>query len=702
MKKSLISKSGALSLFFLSLFFVFGISDLKAEANTYNYTESFITTTHKDSANTTATWNTSAGRLEFPFVDDGGNGSITRVQSLMINEETSEKITKATLTANIDMQGAGSGISGIVIGYEISADGGLHWDYITENVINETEHNFNYHGYDLRWRAWYSTASAYESTPPFIDEINISYETQAETNIGNKKPPCDSYGDINLDGYITTEDSSLVADNITGKVFFGDYEIILADVNNNGRVDIGDAAAIESFVAGNITTFSVCGEEIVDDTPSATQSTIIASPEIVSADGKSKSKIIVTVKNKNGVLLSGKTVTISSDRSHIGDPYESSVYTAVTNLNGIAEVSVTSNIFGVSTYTAIVDWNKRLGIGYQGTTLEQKARVTFMTEEKVPDLIVRNAQCFALVKQDTDSIYGFRCKYDIKNIGDAVAFSSLGGIIKNYILYDGKFLSFDSCSSDFRLEPGEISSFDKTIVKSNVINWSDFDFSLDTEHSISIQADGENDVAELNKDNNIITVKIKLDSSDETVVCLPDRTLIKLPNDPKIYIINNCQRYWIRTSEEFKREGYKWENVKETTTDVINSLSEVSELAQDIQEGAIIRAIGDIDIYIVKYIGNKKFKRLILNPSVFRSYGHLRWEDVIEVEKETVNSFTTSSLVRNARTGRIYRLTANGDNGIRRHFRSISVMQRLGHDLDAVYEINETDENSYIQGEDLE
>ena len=120
-----------------------------------------------------------------------------------------------------------------------------------------------------------------------------------------------------------------------------------------------------------------------------------------------------------------------------------------------------------------------------------------------------------------------------------------------------------------------------------------------------------------------------------------------------------------------------------------------------IQEGALIRTRGDVDIYIVKYIGAKKFKRLILNPSVFNSYRHLKWENVIEVEAETTDSFATSNLVRDTETGEIYRLTANGDAGLRRHFRSINVMQGLGYDLDAVYEINRTDRNSYQQGEDL-
>ena len=39
-------------------------------------------------------------------------------------------------------------------------------------------------------------------------------------------------------------------------------------------------------------------------------------------------------------------------------------------------------------------------------------------------------------------------------------------------------------------------------------------------------------------------------------------------------------------------------------------------------DGALIRAAGDIDVYIVKYVGAKKFKRLVLSPSVFDNYGY--------------------------------------------------------------------------------
>ena len=52
---------------------------------------------------------------------------------------------------------------------------------------------------------------------------------------------------------------------------------------------------------------------------------------------------------------------------------------------------------------------------------------------------------------------------------------------------------------------------------------------------------------------------------------------------------------------------------------------------QTIQDGDLIRAQGTQDIYIVKTINNKQFKRLIINPDIFNSYGHLEWNNVQDV-----------------------------------------------------------------------
>ncbi len=121
-----------------------------------------------------------------------------------------------------------------------------------------------------------------------------------------------------------------------------------------------------------------------------------------------------------------------------------------------------------------------------------------------------------------------------------------------------------------------------------------------------------------------------------------------------------------------------------------------------IPEGALIRAIGDIDVYIVKYVGSKKFKRLVLSPSVFNNYGHLKWENILDIDRSTVDSFTTSDLVRAADDNRVYRLYPSGDAGQKRMIGNNNVLAKYGLDSDSIYEINSYDRDSYVVGSVLE
>ena len=68
---------------------------------------------------------------------------------------------------------------------------------------------------------------------------------------------------------------------------------------------------------------------------------------------------------------------------------------------------------------------------------------------------------------------------------------------------------------------------------------------------------------------------------------------------------------------------------------------------QTIQDGDLIRATATNDVYIVKIINEKRFKRLIINPDIFESYGHLEWENVQDVSQICCWIVTqTSNLVR--------------------------------------------------------
>jgi len=125
-----------------------------------------------------------------------------------------------------------------------------------------------------------------------------------------------------------------------------------------------------------------------------------------------------------------------------------------------------------------------------------------------------------------------------------------------------------------------------------------------------------------------------------------------------------------------------------------------------ISDGDLIRnpnaeGIAQFDIYIVKLVGAKKFKRLILSPHVFESYEHLNWEDVKDVNQSTIDTYTTSNLVRAVGDDKVYKLAATGDTGTKQWLNMTATQFNGSYDSDSIYEINATDRNAYTTGADV-
>lgn len=120
--------------------------------------------------------------------------------------------------------------------------------------------------------------------------------------------------------------------------------------------------------------------------------------------------------------------------------------------------------------------------------------------------------------------------------------------------------------------------------------------------------------------------------------------------------------------------------------------------AVTIVDGDTIRATGGIDVYIVKLVGTKKFKRLVLNPQVFTSYGHLKWENVKSVDQATLDAYTTADLVREINDDKVYKLVPDGDVGAKHWVKTLDAFTANSYDWDAVYTINATDRDNYTTG----
>lgn len=133
-----------------------------------------------------------------------------------------------------------------------------------------------------------------------------------------------------------------------------------------------------------------------------------------------------------------------------------------------------------------------------------------------------------------------------------------------------------------------------------------------------------------------------------------------------------------------------------------------------IVDGDLIRnpnaeGMAQFDIYIVKFVGSKKFKRLILSPHVFESYEHFDkngngspWDDVLNVAQSVMDEQTTSDLVRAVGDTKVYKLVASGDTGTKQWLNmTAEQFAAQGYDSDSIYEINATDRDAYVAGTDF-
>jgi hypothetical protein len=126
-----------------------------------------------------------------------------------------------------------------------------------------------------------------------------------------------------------------------------------------------------------------------------------------------------------------------------------------------------------------------------------------------------------------------------------------------------------------------------------------------------------------------------------------------------------------------------------------------------INDGNLIRnpqaeGLAQFDVYIVKLVGSKKFKRLILSPHVFESYEHLKWGDIKDVSQSIMDEYPASALVRAEGDNRVYQLTPSGDSGTKQWLNMTSAeFETAGYDWDTIYVINTVDRDAYTTGAEI-
>lgn len=97
-------------------------------------------------------------------------------------------------------------------------------------------------------------------------------------------------------------------------------------------------------------------------------------------------------------------------------------------------------------------------------------------------------------------------------------------------------------------------------------------------------------------------------------------TLYRVEGSPRVYVVKEGKREWIKTAEEFIAAGYNWGDIIATTAEILAAIPDIT-----VYPGTLLyRAEGDTRVYVVK----DNIKQWIKTAEEFNSKGY-KWADII-------------------------------------------------------------------------
>lgn len=127
-------------------------------------------------------------------------------------------------------------------------------------------------------------------------------------------------------------------------------------------------------------------------------------------------------------------------------------------------------------------------------------------------------------------------------------------------------------------------------------------------------------------------------------IALSDGTLIKIPDDAKVYVIREGMKEWIETAEEFNAEGYDWKDIQEVNKEILEGIKDRIKLIKD-ELNKVYEIIGDKALWIP-------------NVAAFNAAGY-KWEDVEDLPG-AIDGFYEKVEILEDEEGNLYYITPNG------------------------------------------
>jgi hypothetical protein len=662
-----------------------------ADVATYSvaYTENFSTTIYKDAAKTTLTWDAGQKMLYLPW--DYSKAKTSGVAySTNINTQAGNVVSAKIIdSSNFENQSSYANIT-----YALSNDGGNIWVNASSNQLV----TFSTTGKDLRWKINITNTNLNSPSSPAVSNLAVYYNVAATVST------------------TTSLVASVVPNNITTlEKGATNVQLIAIKLTNTGTEDVILSGIVIPGVYSPINEVNT--NLYVGDTK-------IGAPTILHDSAITYSGLSIKIAKGSSVTLIVKgDIATTNIRTTMVYPIDSNTSITAKGISGnTANITVTA---GNSTLTVkeaaspvyVLTVNNGTGTGSyaQGKTVAISANPTI--SEKVFNrwtgdtdyvssvtsasaVVTMPAKAISLVATYKDSpatsydLSGNFTKTDFEY--DANSNKIFGTVAKDGQTYYGKL---DGTSDNTFATTGETCDGRTGYAKGWVMERK---YVSANKYQVQIMGHSKSDCGlgspessgwiKLNSQSGwkiTDTIKCEINHSRGNVIdtyCTVNKDTgeIKWRAGSDCY---GCCACGDGAGVDIKVTVEKGSSNITPASPATTSNSTCSD-QHVIKDGGMIRLHGGIDVYIIKYKNCKQFKRLILSPSVFKSYGHLKWSDIVNVDGATFDTFATSDYVSVSGDNKVWKLEPDGDNGSKTRVSS-------GYDPDSVYEINGTDRDSY-------
>jgi len=131
----------------------------------------------------------------------------------------------------------------------------------------------------------------------------------------------------------------------------------------------------------------------------------------------------------------------------------------------------------------------------------------------------------------------------------------------------------------------------------------------------------------------------------------------------------------------------------------LNSEAQLLYADDIIKDGDLIRARSDHKVYIVKHIGDKKYKRHLTDPFIFNLYEHLTVYNIKNVPSVDLDLYQESRLIKATDDYRVFEVDQDGV----KHWLNMTSEEfsDAGYQWDLVFTVNDLELSFYSTGSDI-